>query len=266
MTEIARLKGITSKEAERLEDKAVKSIDDLWLRIGQDPDHGIEALAQQTGIDSRRLIDLLAEQAVHEAKPGIGTWLVQHMLEWALIVAFLALVLGFVLSEFMPADPVPKELVVAGAAGLPAFHLIGADDVRVVEGPVESGVFTSSTEVEGRYTLQSVPPGAPLRSEQVSAVRLSKQDFEGRQILTVPIRSDTLSATVAPGDHVSLLFSPRDDSAKSLQPQLLDDVITLAMERGGDMVSLVVAVNADEISALAALLGRSDIFVLQPAP
>jgi hypothetical protein len=266
MTSIAKLKGIASQEAERLKGQGIKSIDDLWERIGQDPDHGIEALAAQAGIDDDRLTDLLAEQAVHESRPGIGTWLERHMLEWALIAAFLALVLSAVLSRSMTTDAAPKELVVASEVGLSAFHLIGAGDVRLVEGPAEPGTFTSSKDVEGRYSFQAIPAGVPLRSEQLSAVRLSPQDLDGRQILTMPIAKATLSATAVAGGRVSLLVSPRDGSETSLQPLLLDDVILLAVERDGDATSVVVAINADEIAALAALLGRSEIFVLQPVP
>jgi hypothetical protein len=92
MTDIARLQGINPKEVERLQSKQVATVDDLWARIGADFDCGIDQVADLTGVERGRLTELLATEALREAKVGEGPRLKRYALEVILIAVLLILV------------------------------------------------------------------------------------------------------------------------------------------------------------------------------
>lgn len=95
MIRIDKIPGIKPDEADVLRLQNIRSISDLWSRIGQDFDLGIDNLADDTGIEKSRLIELLKTQALREIKRQ-GSWAGRHWLELA-ILALLLLVLALLL-------------------------------------------------------------------------------------------------------------------------------------------------------------------------
>jgi hypothetical protein len=95
MTRIDKIPGIKSNEVKVLHSQNISSITDLWSKIGQEFDHGIDNLADDTGIKKSRLVELLKAQAVKEANRQ-GSWAGRHWLELA-ILALLLLVLALLL-------------------------------------------------------------------------------------------------------------------------------------------------------------------------
>jgi hypothetical protein len=257
MTDIAELKGIGPDEAERLRDNGIATLDDLWARVGEDFNEGIVQVANNAKIEPQRLIDLLADQGVREARQGDDSWLKRHWFDVVLIMGLVFLV-GSVLRVLIAFEWLPPRLwsrdpvVVSAATELPAFHIIGPNDV-MVRTPAEPEAVAALEDVVGRYPLQAIPVGTVLRADQLSTVRLPLADMADRQLLTVPVGAGALSQMVMPGDHVSLLFSPRDPSETESPPPI--DVIVWAVDRRDDAPSsIVVAMTPKDLAAVKPLL------------
>ncbi len=71
-----------------------ETVDDLWTAVGKDADHGIDAVAEATGIDPARLVDLLTNDGEDRAGRR-GRWLERNWLE---VAAAIGLVLLAVLA------------------------------------------------------------------------------------------------------------------------------------------------------------------------
>ena len=95
MTSIDKIPGISSDEANILHSQNIQRTSDIWSKIGQDFDHGIDKMAEDTGIEKSRLVELLKAQALKEAKHQ-RSWTGRHWLELA-ILALLLLVLSLAL-------------------------------------------------------------------------------------------------------------------------------------------------------------------------
>ena len=104
---ISELEGIKPDEAEKLRNVGITTIRDLWVRIGKDPENGLDKLAKQVDMEPHRLMDLLAARVVIEARKGESTWLRQpksrlselrlflgrHTLDIVLVLGIVVLVL-----------------------------------------------------------------------------------------------------------------------------------------------------------------------------
>ena len=172
---------------------------------------------------------------------------------------------GVVSIAFVGAAPRTYQLVVAAPAGLPAFHLIGPSDVISREVPLELNTFTPTAEVQGRYTLQALPPGATLHADQLSTVKLAQSDLVGRRVVSVPASADSLGRLVVPGAHLSMLLVPRAD-AKDAQPSGTSDVIVLAVDRRGASADIVVAMSEQDFQNAQPLLGVSNVVFFRTVP
>jgi hypothetical protein len=94
MADIGKLKGITDAEAEGLRKKCeVRTVEALWLRISNADDSAWKSLTDNSGIEKKRLIDLLAAEGRRE--PGFaGAWFNRHWLDVLILLIALALALG----------------------------------------------------------------------------------------------------------------------------------------------------------------------------
>lgn len=90
-TDIAELH-VTYEEAQKLCNKGIRNIDDLWMAIGKDLDNGITEVADMTGVKRERLIALLSTQAISEAKASEPLWLIRYWLEILLVIIGLTII------------------------------------------------------------------------------------------------------------------------------------------------------------------------------
>jgi flagella basal body P-ring formation protein FlgA len=170
----------------------------------------------------------------------------------------------FLADVDLPAALVP-QVVVKAPTGLQAFHVLGPDDLELKETTMEVGAFTALEKVTGRYLLESAPPGTIVRTSQVSTIRLSSDEVTGRQVLTVPVRVETLIPAVGPGSRIALLFARHDTTDARSPSLLLEDVLVMAVYQQSN-AAVVVAVDRSDVQQVVAWLGASDIFILQPVP
>lgn len=169
----------------------------------------------------------------------------------------------------IPTPEVARQVVVRPTAGLAPYQVIGPEDLRETVMPRETAAVTSVDAALGRYTLRSVPHGAPLHSGDISGVRVSEADLRGKRILSVPVRAGTISAGVVHGARVSLLLSPRANGLPYATPPAAArsfDAMVLSVVPQGAAASLVVAVDQDDLQTILPLLGTSEVFVSQRAP
>jgi hypothetical protein len=70
------------------------------------------------------------------------------------------------------------------------------------------------------------------------------------------------------GACVTVVLSPREHTATSPPPNVIDLVVLLSIRRDGDASSILVALQkpTEDPSRLAGLLGISDVFVLVAPP
>jgi hypothetical protein len=90
-------------------------------------------------------------------------------------------------------------------------------------------------------------------------------DMADRMIVSIPLEPEALNANTAQGSPATLLLSPRD-LAKTGPPASVEvDAIVLKIDELENQVVLTVAIEEASRSELGAMLGMSDIFILQPA-
>jgi hypothetical protein len=275
-----------------------KYVEDLWEEIGTDFPTGIAKLVNATGVPKAVLIEILAD-ASKEIEPEQRWWL--RLTAWvarrkvASVVAGwwnkprpwarqwyrtpfarhwpefvgLAIILTLLLLLITGALRGRNTVLIVPETGLPAFHVISKDDIKVLPMIYVPGSLSSNEEAIGHYLLQQVPGGSRLYGNQLSKMKLSDEDASGRQVLSLPLKASFVSTKLSPLDRVSLLFSPREIDQKSAVGDKeegalrVDDVIVLAVNRQGDAASVVVAMRAD-MQKVAASLGNSDIIIFQP--
>ncbi|HEX7407487.1 MAG TPA: SAF domain-containing protein [Candidatus Binatia bacterium] len=267
MTAIDELKYVLGYEIARLQEPGVDihTIDELWERVGQDFDNGITTLNRDTHIGVRRLTELLAAQVLaedatrkkRERRCQDAVFLIGPIVLLLLVLRAVGIVPGF---------SARVEQVVAGSRGLPAFHVITLGDVALKRLALERGSFTKPSEVVGRYALQPITAGSPLVSSQLSATPIDPASVSGLELVSLPIRTDGVSATTVPGAHVTLVFSPRSNSHRNLQPFALRNVLILAADRRTDQTLLVAATSRDDAERAASALGTFDAAITQSLP
>ncbi len=267
MTAIDELKYALPYEIARLQEPGVNihTIDELWERVGQDFDNGIAMLDRDAHIGVRRLTELLAAQAsAEEATRKKRERRRQNTVFLLGPIGLLLLVLRAV--GIAPWFSARFDQVVAGTAGLPAFHVITIGDVTLALLPAEPGSFTVPSEVVGRYSARPIPAGAPLHASQLSVVPIKPADVSGLEIVSIPMRTDAVTAAAVPGTHVTLVFSPRSNSHRNLQPFALHNVLILAADRRTDQTLLIAAISRDDAERAASALGIFDAAIVQSLP
>jgi hypothetical protein len=270
-------------EADRLEQKEIKTIDNLWSCVGENFEKGISKVSAKAAVDQQLLYALLIADSLGDSRHRVEgepfrllsipkrLWLSlkrfwyareRHWLEAALGMATLLLVALSIRAGY--ANPrITEQVVVKPSARLLAFQSIRAEDVMLKGLPKEDGAYASLDKVVGRYPLRAVAPGTTLLEEQLVAEDVTGA-MSGRRILSIPVNPRTLSSTVTPPAHVWLLLSPRTTGEKEPQPVLLKDVILLSINKQGDGASIEVAVTDDCLKMMEPLLGGAEAFVLQP--
>jgi len=91
MTRIEKIPHITPAEIDALRSQGIRSSADLWRSVAQDMDHGIDDLAEATGIKKERLVELLKNLALYEAERK-GSWVGRHWLELVILAAMFLII------------------------------------------------------------------------------------------------------------------------------------------------------------------------------
>jgi hypothetical protein len=254
------LPDINSDTLKSLRRKDIKSVEDLWREVGTDFDAGLLQVSQKTGAQREDLVAILAEGA----RPKEGRI---NKLEVFAGLALLALFFAFAWRLFLVWSPsaAPAAQVVA-ARDLPAFHVIQDGDVNWPADPTQIRGFRSVDDVLGHYLLQPLESGQALEKDQVSSARPSASDMAGRTIISIPLKPEVLNPNTAQGSPATLLLSPRDVDQSGRAVSVEIDVIVLKIDELEDQVVLTLAIEEGSQDELGAMLGTSDIFILQPAP
>jgi hypothetical protein len=254
MVRISKLPNIDRQVVSKLKDNDVITVADLWEAIGSDFPDGIKNVAKLTGVEEAKLREVLKQEAVAPQAKFVGRY-------WR---ELLAVVIGAILLFLLIRNAVRRHdtLVVIAPSGLSAFHVIQTGDVQPAKMFSVHDSFTAENQVIGRYLLQPVSTGAVLLNSQLGPPEL-KEQLNGRQVVTMPIKSAAISSTVRPASRVRLLFSPRNpDDSKTITDLIIDDVIVLAVNRQGDSSSITVALkNKDDLAKTLLLLSTSDILI-----
>lgn len=250
---------------DKLGDKGIKSVEDLWREVGTDFDAGLAKVSGDTGVDRDELIEILAEGARPRESKVSGREVLLALAVLALIVLLLWRFIGIWLPTSSHLAQVSVEHVVT-VTDLPAFHIIEDGDVKLSDKPTEVEGFQKIEDVSGHYLLQPLASGKVIEKDQLSTARLSASDLADRVILSIPLEPESLHPNVVQGSHVTLLLSSRD-LAEAGQPVSMEaDAIVLQADELEDKVALTVALEEASKGELGTMLGTSEIFILQSVP
>ena len=222
------------------------------------------------GITEAQLLEILKQEAVAGEARSNSSWHRFVFFVGRYWREVLALVIAVVLLSLLVRNVVRRRdtLVVTAANGLPAFHVIRADDVQPAKMFRVDDSLTVENDAIGRYLVQPVSPGAVLLNSQLGPAHL-KGRLNGRQVLTIPIKAAAISSTIRSGSTVRVLFSPRmqdvihQDVPTTGTPDLIiGDVIVLAINLQGDSSAITVAFKtADDLTKALLLLSTSDVLI-----
>jgi flagella basal body P-ring formation protein FlgA len=122
-------------------------------------------------------------------------------------------------------------VVINHPQGIPAFHVIDANDVTVTKGPEASPHYTQTTDVIGHYALQNIAAGVVLRPTNISATVVDSSFLNGRAIVSVVTKLGGLRATLTPPTIVSLIFNRSHGDSAPPDVQRIDDVMVLDIQQ-----------------------------------
>ncbi len=271
MTDIRKLESITEEEVQQFETNSINTITSLWSQIGKDFNNGIDDVAKLTNISPKRLLDLLVRQTEKDKKLTEDFWLKRHSLDVGIFLG-LCILIAFIFQA--PKSCVSRrtslafgQMVVCGGTELLAYHVIRAGDVTVMEATMQPETFAITEDVIGRYPLESIQPGQPLRKNQLSKVRLAELEVKDRYLVSLSVKAGAVSPSVEQGSHISLLLSMRSSDNKPIRDSLiLKDAIVLSLEQKGDVILAVVAIPQQEAKKVVPMIPKSDVFLMKPLP
>ena len=263
MTRLKHLLGdlpdVDPDSVKKLRKKGIRSVEDLWREVGADFDAGLTKVGQDTGVEREDLLAILAEGA----KPREGKVSSIEALAGLALLVLLSAFLWRVLLIWLPYSG-PAAQVVA-VRDLPAFHVIQDGDVKWPNDQTQVDGFQGVDDILGHYLLQPLASGKAVNKDRLSSARLSASDMANRVIVSIPLAPEALNANTAQGSPATLLLSPRDVAQTGWLDSVEVDAIVLKIDESEDQVVLTVAVEEASQSELGAMLGTSDIFILQPA-
>ena len=268
MARISHLPNVNQEAVATLERNNIVTLDDLWEEIGSDFRSGVARVVAM-GIDEAQVKEILNQEAVagearsNSSRDRFAFFLSRHWRE------VLALVIAVVLLALLVRNVLQRRdtLVVTAPNGLPAFHVITADDVEPARMFRVDDSIAVESDVIGRYLVQPVAPRAVLLNSQLGPAHLKGQ-LNGRQVLTIPIKATAISSTIRAGSTVRVLFSPRPDVTRQDIPTtgtpdlIIPDVIVLAINLQGDSSAITVAFKTgDDLTKVLLLLSTSDLLI-----
>ena len=153
-----------------------------------------------------------------------------------------------------------RYVTVQQRATVGAFQRL-TDDLVLTNVPYAKGAFTSIDDVRGRYTLENLPGGSTLSSNQVLSSELSSK-MAGRIILSVPIKAGSYVSTMtAPCEAIMVLSPRKEDGAGGVAAPF--DVIVLRFDKAGEATSAIVGIQKDQFDKASPLLASHDVVIAQ---
>jgi hypothetical protein len=255
--EIGRLEGISRDEAADLRAHGIRTVEALEERVAK---RGLAGAVRGRLVSAETVGAALGRHVLRERQGKAGPLLARTVHRARIhrpdaLVAVLFVAAGFLLGRALDR---PERSVLA-KGDLAAFQVIGPGDVRVVRTASDFGTFATREDVVGRFPLQALPAGDPLRRDQLSRVRFTRpEELAGRRVVSLPAVPHALPLA-RPATRVALLLPPPAPGAAG---PVVEDAIVLGARAAGDSSSLVVAVAEAALPALRTL-GGGRVLVLQ---
>lgn len=160
---------------------------------------------------------------------------------WGLFVIVVPLV-----ALWMAYKPAPQVNLPIPARDLPPYHVLTAGDIITVTVPVRQVTGETVRNVQdlvGRYTLQAVSAGQPIRRDHVVAI---PDPALITNTLAVGLPADAatiLGGALRPGDAVAVAAVPT--STPATPARIFDAVLVLDVKRTENETTVVLAIPAD---------------------
>jgi hypothetical protein len=180
-----------------------------------------------------------------------------------LVLAVLAVAGAIVVTMREP----PEVPVFVATRGIPAYHVITSDDVKLGTRSAESKADYAGLPAERRIALTAIAEGQPLRQSQVApdiaAVFPGELTVHG---FSVP-SATALDGALRAGDRIQLLLV-RDGERLPLVGEdgtAIDrlDAIVLSVTKAGQAATLVVVLPADQAKDNEVAIGTGTIVVFK---
>ncbi|MDX6403219.1 MAG: hypothetical protein QOH70_674 [Blastocatellia bacterium] len=249
---------------------------DLWLEVGRDFDHGISETAKKLETTKERLLALLIAESFNDSGTPLfpvtahdGSFatsarfrglVTRHWPDMLILVVLPLLVFGLAIRGlWLVRQKRIPQLIARAPGGVPAFHFIKPDDLKLEERPEELHAVTSLDKAVGHYSLETIVPGAVLHENQIISDERTLSELKGRSILRLTTKTTSYKEAMTSVTHVTLMFSGGQSSQDST---LVKDVILLGVDKRESNV-LILAVTDDQLQSMRGFVGRLDVFVLQ---
>ena len=240
---IARVKGLSASHAAGLKAEGIETFADLWSRVGEDYDHGIEQVARDSKVPNEVITALLVAEGLGQARIKHG-WLNQSLI-LTVLLAVLLLALGSWL--FTMRTNLPQQVVVVNPRGIQPFRVIAEDDVALKRVPFRRGQTVSDLQTAiGSCALTKLEPQTPIRSDQILPANTSS-GIAGKFIVSVPVKMNSLVLAPKSGSRIALL--PLSEASKNTADTPLTspiEAILLGIDERKEISSLIVAVDSVE--------------------
>jgi hypothetical protein len=225
------------------------SIDD-WIATGHEPaEEGPAAALYYAELEA--LLDDIEPQADRITASGLR----KHIPDLLLALLAVAFVLSAIVQQFRYA-PV-SQLTIKAAGGLSAFHVITDADVVAQKLAPQNGSIISVSAARGRYLLQYISKGSPLRESQLSRTGGWDTKLRGLSVIDLPVRLGPSLPSVE--TNVTLVVSQSNGAPRGAVN--IKDVLLLAIRRTNAGTWATVALSEDQLACVNPLLKDSHIFL-----
>jgi flagella basal body P-ring formation protein FlgA len=180
---LIKMRYLEPDEYGRLRAAHIYSVEELWPRLGDDFDQGIDQIATEMYVSPARLSTSLIDELLgemqfrHKSAPYLfWRWVRLHFLDTVLVagVAVLAL-LSLRAAGYLSALPEPfglKQKFLVAARDLEPGHLLKAGDLYGTLLASSNDYFTDPAQLGGAVILKRVPQQKPLRNQDVSRLQV----------------------------------------------------------------------------------------------
>ena len=259
---IAKIEGLSDAHVANLQRNDIKTLDDLWTRVGQNFDTGIQQVSQDTTVPEQVVTALLIADGLGKVRIK-NAWL-YRVVNVKVIAALLAVaVIALAAYLFVFRSDLPQQVVVINPQGIAAYRVIGEKDVAMRGVPFRREQTLSDLPTAiGGYTLTKLEHGAPIRSSQILPSNVSR-GMKGNYIISVPVKASSLGLAPTPGSKLALLPVPEQNKDKAQPPPTSTiEAVLLGVEQREGGPTLVVVV--DSIDKINALIGGATIVSVVP--
>lgn len=238
---------ITNQQIKQLYDQKITTTDQLWARIGEEFNAGIENLAKKAQVDQAWLIQLLTYQIRRDAQTNGDSWLKQRWLGIAVLL-ILAILVGLGIRWYFTSDP-----AVIAARDLAKDQIIRLTDLQSVELAIGANYFTRTADLTGLILTRNVARGKPLRYDDV-------------QRLQVAAATDIPAGAIIASNMITVTWSTYQPGAATKIDQVLQRRASRALRKGTPIIMEAIS----DLKQIDYVVVRSDdglpaFHVIEPA-